>query len=146
VKVLRDGPDFRRFLSFVDLEEPDRVPLAELLTDVDIKKAMLGKDALTLEDDISFHIKAGMDYVRVLADRREFETGQMEKSHKYSLYSEQVTRSWAQEHEGLIKTREDLENFPFPNLADIHASTAEKLRKILDRMYPRRFLSMNASS
>jgi len=137
VKNLGDEPNFRRFLSFVNLEGSDRVPLAELLADADIKKAMLGKDTLTLEDDIKFHIKAGMDYVRVLADGREFETGQMEKSHKYSLYSEQVTRSWAPEHEGLIKTREDFENFPFPNLTDIHASTAEKLRKILDRKYPR---------
>ena len=132
-----ETPDFERFLSFVRLEEPDRVPLAELLADVDIKKAMLGREIETIEDDIEFHVKAGMDYVRVLADGRGFDTGKKEKSYKYSLYSEGATRGWAAEGEGLIRTRENFEGFPFPELSEIHSSTAEKLREVLDRKYPK---------
>lgn len=139
---MRDDSDFERFLTFVNLEEPDRVPLAELLADLDIIKAMAGKDTLDLEDYIKFHIKAGMDYVRVLADGRDaffssLISGRKEKTHSYSLYSEEATRTWAPEHQGLVKTAEDLEKIRSFDLSQIHASTAGKLRKILDRKYPK---------
>jgi len=139
---LRDVPDFERFLTFVSLEEPDRVPLAELLADLDIIKAMIGKDVLDLEDYIKFHIKAGMDYVRVLADGREaffgnLVSGRTEKVYEYSLYSEKTSRTWAPEHEGTVKTVEDFAKIESFDVSQIHASTAEKLRKILDKKYPK---------
>jgi len=137
-----DEPDFERFLTFVNLEEPDRVPLAELLADIDIMKAMLNKEILELEDYIKFYMKAGIDYVRVLADNRELFYGivtlpKMEKRYRYSLYSEEATRSWAPEHEGPIRTEEDLERILSFDPSIIHASTAEKLRRILDKKYPK---------
>ena len=56
---MEEDSDFERFLTFVSLEEPDRVPLAELLADLDIIKAMIGKEKLDLEDYIKFYRKAG---------------------------------------------------------------------------------------
>jgi len=140
--VLEDSPDFERFLAFVNLEEPDRVPLAELLADLDIMRVMVGKDRLDLEDYVKFYVKAGMDYVRVLADGRELFYNprllkQKERTYRYSLYSEEVTRAWAPEHEGLVKTEEDLERILSFDVSQIHASTAEELRRLLDRKYPK---------
>ena len=139
---MEDSPDFERFLAFVNLEEPDRVPLAELLADLDIMRAMVGKDRLDLEDYVKFYVKAGMDYVRVLADGRELFYNprllkQKERTYRYSLYSEEVTRAWAPEHEGLVKTEEDLERILSFDVSQIHASTAEELRRLLDRKYPK---------
>ena len=139
---MKEDSDFDRFLTFISLEEPDRVPLAELLADLDIMKAMVGKEKLDLEDYIKFYRKAGLDYVRVLADGREaffgsLISGRIEKTHRYSLYSEEATRTWAPEHEGLIRTPEDLEKIRSFDTSQIHASTAEKLRKILDKKYPK---------
>ena len=57
---MRDESNFERFLDFVNLEESDRVPLAELLADADVIKAMLKKQDLDIEDHIRFHKKAGM--------------------------------------------------------------------------------------
>jgi len=105
-------------------------------------KAMVGKEKLDLEDYIKFYRKAGLDYVRVLADGREaffgsLISGRIEKTHRYSLYSEEATRTWAPEHEGLIKTPEDIEKIRSFDTSQIHASTAEKLRRILDKKYPK---------
>lgn len=134
---MNETPDFERFLTSINLEEPDRVPLAELGVDEDIKKAMLRKEHLSLVDNLKFYVKSGMDYIRVLADGRDFNIGSTRKFYRYSLYANEVARDWAPEHNGLIKSLEDLESFPFPELSNINASTARELRKILDKTYPK---------
>jgi len=73
--------DFRRIITAINHEEPDRLPLAELWVDAEIKAEFLGnvsKDVLDcrkqgydVEQDIKFWQKAGYDFIRI-SPRYEF--------------------------------------------------------------------------
>ena len=57
------GPDFNRFRTALLGGEPDRVPLAEVLVDHEIKEAFLGEKVTQVEADVRFWLSAGYDYV-----------------------------------------------------------------------------------
>ncbi len=82
---MNHDPNIERILTSISLEEPDVVPLAELGIDRNIMKIALGKRSLSLEDVADFHARvACLDYVRVLADGRDFPLGAIVKTHGYS--------------------------------------------------------------
>lgn len=74
-------PDFNRLKTAIHFSEPDRLPLAELWVDAEIKAAFLGdvsaaeldcrKTGFNVAKDIEFWHKAGYDYIR-LTPRYEF--------------------------------------------------------------------------
>ncbi len=58
-------PDFERIRKTVRFEEPDRVPLAEILIDHSIQSQFLGRPVTPddLESQVEFWSKAGYDFI-----------------------------------------------------------------------------------
>ena len=58
-----DKPDYHRILKTFRFEEPDRVPMIELIVDYPIQEQFLGRKIKSLDDEIEFYLRAGYDYV-----------------------------------------------------------------------------------
>jgi len=79
--MIAQQPNFNRLTTAVHYAEPDRLPLAELWVDAEVKAAFLGdvsaaeldcrKAGFNVAKDIEFWHKAGYDYIR-LTPRYEF--------------------------------------------------------------------------
>jgi len=59
------GPDFNRVITALHHEEPDRVPLAEILVNYQIMSQLLNKTVNddTLSDQVEFWMNAGYDFI-----------------------------------------------------------------------------------
>ena len=55
-------PDSTCLLAAIRLEEPEGVPLAELVVDRSVKDGLLGKPVRDVPSDVEFWWKAGYDY------------------------------------------------------------------------------------
>ncbi len=139
------SPNFERLRKAIFFEEPDYLPIAELLIDAEVKKTFLEKkiDAslkkegpltVDLQEDIEFWKKAGYDYVNILAgvfckspEIRKTGLG------KYSLYQEEdQEKKWANEGKGIIGSMKDLEEFVWPDLSAIdYGSVFKKIEESL---------------
>ena len=64
-------PDFNRFYLALKRQEPDRVPLAELHVDREVKEAFLGRPICNVKDEIDFWHEAGYDYVPLSSAMRK---------------------------------------------------------------------------
>jgi uroporphyrinogen decarboxylase len=117
----RDGPDFRRLETALRCGEPDRVPLCELRVEPEVKSAFLGRpfpDAQAdprgaVETEIEFSVAAGYDYLR-LPPTLPYPERFVTVERQYGVYGGERRRGWAEQHQGLIATRDDFESFPFP--------------------------------
>ena len=58
-------PDFERIRKTASFEEPDRVPLAEILIDYSIQSQFLGRTGTPddLEAQVQFWSQAGYDFI-----------------------------------------------------------------------------------
>lgn len=111
--------DFNRTRTALFSGTPDCVPLMELKVDPPVMSAFMGRPVETVADMIAFQRAAGYDYVRVRARYNFLEDWRVEKTDKYSAYGDgQETMRWAREHDGLLRSREDLRSFNFPTLQD----------------------------
>ncbi|MHB1160339.1 MAG: uroporphyrinogen decarboxylase family protein [Chloroflexota bacterium] len=144
-----DGPDFKRFRRALLLDgEPDRVPLIEPGVEMEVKSAFLGKPVANLETEVEFWVKAGYDYVplgagvrTVLQNRlgmyRTKTPGENLASGRrsgtsYSVYTENVSeREWAEEGQGVIRTLDDFERFPWPAVDDFDLSAFTEVKRYL---------------
>src|SRR5574340_1403046 len=109
---IEPNPDFNRLLKALRCEQPDRVPLCELLMDAEAKAAFLGRPVQSTADDVEFWYKAGYDYV-ALPPRFGFSYGQGEQV-RDGFASE--GRTWAVENKGTVLSLSDLEKNPIPTL------------------------------
>jgi len=113
--------------------KPDRVPLIELYVDDAVKSAFLGKAIRTPADEVEFWVEAGYDYVPVslgLIEVGAVFSGEATRTKKarYSIYTDaEVEMTWAAEHEGVVKTEEDLEKFEFPPIEQMGFSRLERI-------------------
>jgi uroporphyrinogen decarboxylase len=129
---LPDSPNFQRVRAALKFEEPDRVPIAELLVNREVKSAFLGRPLgdpeVNLEEylrnDIAFSVAAGYDFVRLMA-LGEFGVPDGEDAGAQSFKIEGSSREWANESARLIASREDLENYPFPDPSKVDLSHIE---------------------
>src|SRR3989304_8696505 len=121
------GPDFERVRTALFCGQPDRVPIAELKVEDQVKSVFLGKPMGSPEadlrsyllNDIEFSLRAGYDYVRLTPTVSYPEPAQAGES-RYSLYTEQMTsRKWAEQHRGAITNWEEFEKFPFPTAEEV---------------------------
>ncbi len=119
-------PDITRFLTALRREEPDCVPLSEFLMDQPVKEAFLGRHVgnslLGVEDydvaaDVEFWAAAGYDYLHLAPWYLHlFPEGWHVTQGDYSRYSEApVDKAWMEEHQGVIRTREDVARYPWPD-------------------------------
>lgn len=115
-------PDFSRLEAVLRREVPDRVPLFEAEIEIPIKEWFLGKDVDNARDEVEFYIKAGYDFVPVLPP---FFTPRLMRS------AEGEERSWISESEGIIKTMEDVEKFPWPDPDEVDFSSFYEIAELL---------------
>lgn len=126
--------DFTRVRQSLLLEgKPDRVPPWELEVDIEVKEAFLGKPIRTEADEVSFWVQAGYDYVPIAAGLLKVGgvlSGEATrvKEHGYSVYGDtQREVTWAAEGEGVIRSRAELEVFPWPDKADLSLDHVERI-------------------
>jgi uroporphyrinogen decarboxylase len=111
-------PDYRRLLTTLRHEEPDRVPIAELGFDPPIKAKLLGRPVRTVEDDVECWYRSGYDYI-YLRPAYEFPhtmpgnttTGQP----KYGQTAEREEKSVPMTEDGVIATMADLDGYAWPD-------------------------------
>jgi len=120
-------PDFDRFLKTLRHEEPDRVPLAELLMDREAKEAFLGRPVESVADDVEFWYRAGYDYIG-LPPRLTFEYWRGEPLNDGMARHE---RHWGVESGGLVRNWRDLEEHPIPTLDDVDFSPFDEVAHCL---------------
>jgi uroporphyrinogen decarboxylase len=107
------------------------VPLIELGVHPTVKARFIGREIVTLEDDIEFSQKAGYDYVK-LQPVADFNPAKIGLSNNLTFSQDgMVVRKWASENSGVISNEQDLERYRFPNSADFDYGKFERVRSLL---------------
>lgn len=130
------APDFERLRVALLAKEPDRVPLLELFHDLDVKEAFLGRSIRGVEDDIQFHVHAGYDYYTFGFQYEEMidaynRVGIPSSGPATPLYGKKQPRHWVPERGGIISSRRDFDNFPWPELGQ---SRIMAMANVFDRV------------
>lgn len=99
--------------------EGDRVPLFEMSIHKDIKAAILGHPVTSLQDEVDFWQTAGYDFVSMRAGVRSVVRGYHPAVAEWRRGDQEVKSpgrpsGWVLEDEALIRGREDLKRFPWP--------------------------------
>jgi len=126
-------PDFQRFLTALNRQEPDRLPFAEFIIEPDIRAAFLGHLARSHVDHIEFFTQAGYDYYPIamsIVDPGRALGGQAAKS--FSIYNHAYTeRTWAANTQGDISNRDDFLSYPFPSIEDMDLDVLDEITPLL---------------
>lgn len=146
------APDFERVAAALRREEPDRVPLGEFLVDPPVKDAFLRScgathqhvgnslvraDNYDVAADVEFWVRAGYDFMHLAPNYLGlFEGGWNVSEGDYSLYDDQpVQKAWMEEHQSIIKTKADIERYPWPDPDAVDLSDLLQAANLLpDRM------------
>ena len=111
-------PDFRRFLTAVTGRIPDRVPLAEVLIDHEIKESFLGHSIDTVAADLEFWLNSGYDYI-ILGRRLAGYPPFWEAATRDSYYDVQAPRVGPPRGRGPVSNRQDFQAYPWPKPTEI---------------------------
>ena len=108
-------PDFERYMTALNCEEPDRVPLGEWHVDPLPMENYLGRKIVTLQDPIEFWHTAGFDYITtssgILEPVRAPEGMTIKGEAVHTEYGSGREREWANEHDGVITDSEAFERY-----------------------------------
>jgi uroporphyrinogen decarboxylase len=119
-------PDFDRFMTALNCEEPDRVPLGDWHVDQLPMESFMGKKMVSLQDQIDFWHSAGFDYLTassgILEPVRAPEGMTIKGDAVQTEYDEGRQREWALEHEGVITSWEAFEKYSWPSVDDFDLS------------------------
>ncbi len=128
-------PDFERYMTALNCEEPDRVPLGDVHVDPLLKNAFMGKKVESPQDQVAFFQTAGFDYVTEVAgfyagfgDTEGITTNEETAQ---TSFGEGRTRQWAHEHEGIITSWEAFEKYKWPSADDFDYAIWDTYDKIL---------------
>lgn len=134
--MINASNSFERVLTAISRQEPDRVPLAEMGIDREIKDAFLGRPVLDLQDEIDFWTSAGYDYL--LIDTDLYASPQIQQAilnphaNTATLYADHSQdRNWVSTHAKAIQSWDDVERFPWPTADQIDTSVYLALGKQL---------------
>lgn len=96
--------------------EGDRVPLFEISIHQAMKAKILGRPILKLQDEVEFWREAGYDFVCIRSGVRSVVRGlhPAVKEWLRAKYGESRSGTWVNEDSGLIRTRQDFHEFPWP--------------------------------
>ncbi|MCF8108178.1 MAG: hypothetical protein K9J81_04205 [Desulfohalobiaceae bacterium] len=134
-------PDFERIRKTARFEEPDRVPLAEILIEYSIQGQFLGRSVTAddLEAQVEFWTRAGYDFIPLTVGMMQ--PGKVTKDSKISQVIREVMladsedadkeEAWNLEQASFIKTREDFEKFPWEVAAELDFDNFYKVRDLL---------------
>ena len=121
------APDFERYLTAIRREEPDRVPVAELGVDPEVKDAQLGRPVQTIKDEIEFWLEGGYDFM--LVDTDIYAAPQIQHAianpheNTATIYAtHRRDRGWVSSAAKALQTWQDVERFPWPTAAEVDFS------------------------
>jgi uroporphyrinogen decarboxylase len=123
----KSQPNFDRYMTALNCQEPDRVPLGEWEIVQVAKEGFLGRKIENIKDEIEFWLTAGFDYVPVRSGIMDSPRGpqRITGEANRSEFGEKSARKWAMEHEGIIRNWEEFENFHWPSVDDYDLSKWE---------------------
>ena len=128
-------PDFERYMTALNCQEPDRVPLGDWHVDRLPMENFMGKKISSLQDEIEFWRTAGFDYITtssgILEPVRAPEGMTIKGDAVHTEYAETRQREWALEHDGVITGWEAFEKYPWPTVDDFDLSKWDTLDRIL---------------
>lgn len=127
------NPDIEQFKQTLKRQKARYVPIAELGVHPLIKERFLDRPILTLKDDVDFWHAAGYDYIK-LQPTADFNPDKLFlQDHENITLNDDgsVSRNWATEGKGLIRSFEDFEKYSFPKKEDFDYSKFEAVTQYL---------------
>ena len=128
-------PDFERYMTALNCEEPDRVPLGDWHVDQLPMENFMGKKITSLQDQIDFWFTAGFDYMTtssgILEPVRAPEGMTIKGDAIQTEYDEDRQREWALEGEGIITDWKSFEAYPWPTADKFDLTKWDELDKTL---------------
>jgi uroporphyrinogen decarboxylase len=124
-------PDFNRLLTTLLLEEPDRVPNAELHVDWQIKQAFLGRPIRSVQDDVDFWYQAGYDYIYLRANYEYRMVGDGQRAEDRLYAGDMQLSKWVEDESSLISNRAEFETYPWPHPDTIDYSNLAECARCL---------------
>ena len=134
-------PDFENIRKTARHEEPERVPLCEVLIEYPIQTKFLNREVTAddLESQLEFWMKAGYDYIPITVGMMT--PGKVTQESAISKVIREVMlkdspdadndKAWNLEYTSFIKTREDFEKFPWEIAAKLDFSKFYEVRDML---------------
>ena len=130
--MIRRDPSFERFRKALYCQQPDRVPLAEVLIDEGAKEDFLGKPLNDLATDLEFHIKAGYDYL-LLGRRISGFPPLYNAARLHNYYETQRSVVEPGAKKGVIRDWNDFSNYPWMKKADLDLHIFDEAEKVLPK-------------
>ena len=128
-------PNFERYMTALNCQEPDRVPLGDWHVDQLPMEKFMGKKITSLQDQIDFWYTAGFDYMTIssgiLEPVRAPEGMTVKGDAVQTEYDQDRQREWALEHDGVVTSWEAFEKYAWPTADDFDFSIWETYDNIL---------------
>ncbi|MCL2639215.1 MAG: hypothetical protein FWD53_00065 [Phycisphaerales bacterium] len=124
-------PDFSRVVRAVRRDNPDRVPLFELLVDFAIQSQFLGR-TVTADDlpaQVEFWSQAGYDYIPLVMGMMR--PGRVTEDSAISRMLRERQKEWNLELTSVIGTHEEFETFPWDVAGQVELDDFRKVRALL---------------
>ena len=134
-------PDFENIRKTARHEEPERVPLCEVLIEYPIQTKFLNREVTAddLESQLEFWMKAGYDFIPITVGMMT--PGKVTRESAISKVIREVMlkdspdadndKAWNLEYTSFIKTRKDFEKFPWEIAAKLDFSKFYEVRDML---------------
>lgn len=134
-------PDFENIRKTARHEEPERVPLCEVLIEYPIQTKFLNREVTAddLESQLEFWMKAGYDFIPITVGMMT--PGKVTQESAISKVIREVMlkdspdadndKAWNLEYTSFIKTRKDFEKFPWEIAAKLDFSKFYEVRDML---------------
>jgi len=122
---MQPNPDYTRLITTLWGGQADRVPLLELIVDLEMKAAYLGRPITSVADEIEFWRQAGYDCVPAYPAAPTlwfYLDAERSETVLKDAYTAAGYRRWASEGRGLIRDWADLERYPLPGLDQVDFS------------------------
>jgi uroporphyrinogen decarboxylase len=124
-------PDVEQLKKTLRRGKGTHVPLIELGVHPKIKQRFIGREIVTLKDDIDFWHAAGYDYVK-LQPAADFNPGKIGLSENLTFNEDgTLFRKWASENSGVISNAGDFERYQFPSSTDFDYTKFEQVKQLL---------------
>ena len=119
-------PDFEHFKQTLFNQTNDYIPLIELGIHPDMRKAILGKPAITVKDEIAFMRSLGYDFIKVQPGITIDTARSVAKNANVA-----ADRSWSSEHDGVVTDWESFERYNWVKKEELNYHRLEEAGKLI---------------
>jgi uroporphyrinogen decarboxylase len=119
-------PDFEHFQKTLFNKTNDYIPLIELGIHPDMRKAILGKPAVMVADEIGFMRSLGYDFIKVQPGISIDTARSVAKNANVA-----ADRSWSSEHDGVVTDWDSFEAYSWVKPRDLDYSRLEEAGKLI---------------